>query len=609
MGKKLLSAYNSWKLVHKLLAAFVLASIIPILVAQVFALRVNRKNMTDKINELMVSSLTQISEQVNLNLQTYSNLVYRIYKDQQIIENVMELQDDGNIHAAVTYNQIVSQFKLYYNSDSGIRCLSIVCPDGSSVVYDFKTDSSVNTIWGSVQDMRYIQPYVDAVDAPGMVITGTRTYQQQGENQGHFFHVSKRLFDFDHPDRGSIGTVTMTIDQKELDAVCNGSKSMLGSSLNFILDEKRRVISYPDEDYTGIIINPDLEIQEFVKVTGFLRNRNLALNQYTDSSTGWTYCNAYDVDYIFQDISRTQRIQIYVTVFVLLFASILILYIVRTLDTSVQSVVEGMHEVQRGNLDVVVPVQSFREIGSIADNFNDMTVKVKALIQEVGAAKEEQKNAEIRALEAQINPHFLYNTLDSINWMAIEKEEYEISKMIRDLGVILRYSVDKSNQMTTLRQVEDWLKKYIGLQQMRFNDAFSYEIHVEEATRDIKIYKLLLQPFVENAIIHGFREMEYGGLLRIDIQLSEDGSSLIIIIEDNGKGMPPEVAETFNEREKAIQDDGRSIGLHNAFSRMYMYYGDAVSWKVNSIADMGTVITLRLPVRKELTAEDEGHYC
>ena len=269
------------------------------------------------------------------------------------------------------------------------------------------------------------------------------------------------------------------------------------------------------------------------------------------------------------------------------------------MDKSVNSVVNGMQEVKKGNLDVVVPVQSFNEINMIADNFNETTVKVRELIQEVTDAKENQKNAEIRALEAQINPHFLYNTLDSINWMAIEKEEYEISKMIRNLGVILRYSVNKSNQVVTIRELADWLEKYISLQQMRFNDAFSYKLNIDEKIYDEKVYKLLLQPFVENSIIHGFKEMESGGLLQIDIFQAENRQGIVIIIEDNGKGMPQGILKSFNNREEAIRDEGKSIGLHNAFSRLNIYYGDKVTWNVNSMEGMGTVITLRLPALTE----------
>lgn len=597
MMKRVFQSYNSWKLGHKLICAFVLVSILPLILIQTFTSQVNKMQMTEKIDELMVSNLTQISERVDLNMEIYTSLLYQIYKDESIIENIKFLTDENESKRAVSYNQIVKRFRQYRNSNEGIRNLSVVCPDGTAVLYDFSTDSSVNTIWNEYPDMRESPPYVNAVDKPGMVITDTMDFSK-AENPGHFFHISKRMFDFDHLDQESIATVIISVDQNVLSNICNkGGKE--DQSINFIVNKDNEVISYPDEDFTGNSINPDLNMEEFVKITGYLTDKNMAINQYEDESTGWIFCNAYDRDYMLKDLTSTQQTQLGVMLLLLGFAAVLILYTVRTLDTSVQSVVSGMQEVQKGNLDVVVPVKSFDEIGVIADNFNDMTVKVKALIRQVTDAKEKQKNSEIRALEAQINPHFLYNTLDSINWMAIEKDEYEISKMIRNLSVILRYSVNKSNQLVTIRELTDWLEKYVSLHQMRFDDAFSCNIHVDEQIYDRKVYKLLLQPFVENAILHGFKEMESGGLLQIDIIRPEEGNGITVIIEDNGKGMDPELLKSFNNKEEAIRDDGRSIGLHNAFARMNMYYGEEATWNISSIPGMGTVITLRLPAVKE----------
>lgn len=245
-----------------------------------------------------------------------------------------------------------------------------------------------------------------------------------------------------------------------------------------------------------------------------------------------------------------------------------------------------------------------REIRHLGRSIQDSYKQNNALMQKIVWEQTERRKSELEVLQSQINPHFLYNTLDSINWMAIEKEEYEISKMIRNLGVILRYSVNKSNQIVTIRELADWLEKYISLQQMRFNDAFSYRLNIEEETYNRKVYKLLLQPFVENAIIHGFKEMESGGLLQIDIMPARHDQGIVVIIEDNGKGMSQEMLKCFNNREEAIKDEGKSIGLHNAFSRMNMYYAEKASWNVSSMEGMGTVITLRLPILDDSRISD-----
>ena len=390
--KKILKHYNSWKLGHKLLCAFALASIIPLLLMQVYVFQVNRKQMTEKIDELMVSNLTQIAERVNLNMEVYTNLLYQIYKDDQVTECVSELNDMQESHKAVAYNQIVKRLKQYRNSDAGIRCLSIVCPDGTAVIYDFETDSSLNTIWHNYSDMRQIPPYRESLDAPGMVLTDTMNFQG-GENDGHFFHISKRMFDFNDLEKGSIATVIMSVDQKILSSICgNGTKE--DPSINFILNKEQRVVSYPDEDFTGNAINPQLNIKEFVNVSVYLRNKNVALNQYEDADTGWIFYNAYDRDYMLKDLTKTQGTQLGITVLLLVFALALIFYTVRNMDASVKSVVSGMQEVKNGNLDVVVPVQSFDEIDTITDNFKVTMFFIK---------KEKKESYEITFISDEIS--------------------------------------------------------------------------------------------------------------------------------------------------------------------------------------------------------------
>jgi len=607
MLRRILTHYNNWKLGKKLLFAFILVSIIPILAIQAIAYNVNKASTTEKINQLMVNNLTQISERVNLCLEVYTNLLYQMYMDEQIIDNIKILLDDHESRKAVAYNQIYNRLKQYNNSDEEIRCISVVCNDGNSVVYDFETDSSMDNLWRIYDDLRNVSPYIESVDKPGMVITPTMKFRDKEERKS-YFHISKRIFDFSNLEQGSIATITMSVDENLLNAMCNSreNQDLSEYSMNFIMSEDRRVITYPDEDFSGISMNPDLSIEEFVKVSGFLKDRQTAVNMYEDPVSGWIFVNVYDRDYMLKDIEKMQIIFVSVGIAAIIFAGIFIIYTVRTLNRSVKSVVKGMESVQGGNLDVVVPMYTVDEIGIIARNFNLMTTKVKRLLHEVGLAKDKQKDAEIRALEAQINPHFLYNTLDSINWMAIEKEEYQISKMLRNLGVILRYSINKSNQMATIWEVSDWLSKYISLHQMRFNDAFSYYINTDPGTHRLKIHKLLLQPFIENAILHGFKEMDRGGLLRIDITMSEDKKGLAVIIEDNGKGMPASLVQTYNNREEAIRVDGRSIGVHNAFSRMNIYYGENARWNVSSVEGIGTVITLYLPVTGEMPEGDNG---
>ena len=594
---RLLDHFNNMKIGRKIMSAFVMASIVPILTIQFIGYNMNSNSLKRKIDTLMVDNLTQLSERVDLTMDIYSNLVYQIYVDDKIIENVNTLLNGNGEGREVAFHAIYNRLQQAEKSVRGIRSISVICANGQSVTYDAGTGSSIENLWDDYGDLREIAPYRDVQGMPGMLVTPT-TRHKGYDGDAFYFHISKCMYDYNNLDRGTIATIVMSVDESVLRDICAVAiaEDEAEYNINFITDTNGFVISYPNSFYTGISMNPKLTVQEFVQVTGLLKGQNTAVNKYVNGHRGWVYYNVYNKDNLMRDIRNNQIMFILISLAAILFSSVLISYIVRRIGSSVALIIDGIDQVKEGNLNVSVALDSKDELGQIASNFNDMTGKVRNLIAEVSEAKDKQKDAEIRALEAQINPHFLYNTLDSINWMAIEKEEYGISRMLRNLGVILRYSVNRSNQMVSVTEVADWLEKYISLQQMRFNQSFRFELNVAEAAGSLRIYKLLLQPFVENAVIHGFKGMEKGGVLRVDIFLSDTGERLNIIIEDNGKGMPREMAESFNVREQAVRDEGGSIGLHNAFARMDMYYGREAVWNVNSIEGMGTVITLTLPV-------------
>lgn len=227
------------------------------------------------------------------------------------------------------------------------------------------------------------------------------------------------------------------------------------------------------------------------------------------------------------------------------------------------------------------------EIEIIAEEFNSAMEKLKQSV-------EKQKNAEIAALEAQINPHFIYNTLDTINWMAIDKDEYEISGMIATLAGILRYGISDSNGVVQIREEVDWLKQYVFLQQTKLKNAFECQINAQPELLGLPIHKLLLQPFVENAILHGFEGVERKYRLLVD--MARDGDFVRIRIEDNGCGIPGEIAEEINEGIFRKTDDRNHIGMENAITRIRMYYGNQARVRVESQSGVGTTVEVRIPI-------------
>lgn len=601
-----LNWFRTLKLWKKILCTFILSAILPLIAVQSIMIYVNATSVKEKVDELMVNELVQMAERVELTLEVYSNLVYQLSSDNQIIDNINIRLNEGDADTEVAGWGIYDRVRQYDISAEGIKCVSIILKDGQHLTYDFESASTVQSIWNEYEDLREITPYKEAQKTSGIVVTPTMWHDVSGKNRS-LFHISKKIYDYEEPEKGAVGTVVMSVESRVLEHICTVDYEhdpKQEHNVNFIVDKKGYILSYPDAHYTGTTIHTKQTIEEFVQSTGQLEGKKTASNKYEDKKLGWIFYNVYDKTHMLNSIWDSLKFTISVVVLFTVFAVIMIIFMINPIKKSLHSLMQGIRKVQDGNLDVKIDEEAADEFGEIARSFNTMTGRLQELFREVTDAAGKQREAEIRALEAQINPHFLYNTLDSINWMAIDKGEHEISRMLRDLGVILRYSVNKSNQIAQIEEVTDWLEKYIELQQLRFNHSFSFELFVEEEAKKVKIYKLLLQPFIENAIVHGFKGIVSGGILRVSMLLSEEGDMLHVIVEDNGNGMTPEQVKKYNNKEMVLSSEEQGIGLENSFTRMYMYYGEDADWNVSSIPRRGTVITLKIPIKERADHEN-----
>ncbi len=451
--------------------------------------------------------------------------------------------------------------------------------------------------------------YRNITSSKGSVLIPTSYASQLGDKKYYLFHIANKMVDFNDIRKDAIGVIVISIDEdiiyracNEVDAKKEAKKSV--RSVNFIVDKNGYIISFPDKDLIGANISlydpagtngREDEYTAAARKISYFDSSSIITNSLTSEKNGWIIVNAVDQSFLFSKVYMTQRLTITFGILALLFSIIIIFYVTRNFSGSIGKILHAMKTAQEGELSVRVELDDDGdEMSAIAARFNKMIYKINKLVEEVRAATFKQKEAEIRALEAQINPHFLYNTLDAINWMAIEKDEHEISNMLKSLAQILRYSVNKSNSIVKLREEIEWLKQYIYLQQTRFNYSFECFMEVDEKVLDFNIHKLLLQPFIENVIIHGFEGINKGGVLDIGIKGWEN--SIMIVIRDNGKGIDPETVSKLNSPDdKEITAKGSGLGVSNVFNRIKMYYGDSGSWQVESETGKGTTITLKIP--------------
>ena len=252
-----------------------------------------------------------------------------------------------------------------------------------------------------------------------------------------------------------------------------------------------------------------------------------------------------------------------------------------------------MSLLEKGDFDIKIRIQSRNEIGKLAKTFNKMTWRVKRLINDVYLEKINQRELELQMLRNQINPHFLYNTLESMRMVAEYNNIPKISDMAFLLGKILRFGINMKMDIVTVKEEIEYLNYYIKLQNYRFGNSFSVIVNMDESICDCVITKLILQPVVENAIYHGLSGKPQDGL--IEITAAEEDNNIMFTVKDNGQGMERETMVNLNDYLDDLNNSFNSIGVKNVHKRIQLYYGRDYGIKIESSLGVGTTVKITLP--------------
>lgn len=293
-----------------------------------------------------------------------------------------------------------------------------------------------------------------------------------------------------------------------------------------------------------------------------------------------------------------------ITVFLLVVPITLVLsyFVAASATRRLRTLIAQVRKAKNGRFQPVPLPAIEDEIGELARNFNGMVTNISNLMQEKYSLGQEVKNKELKALQAQINPHFLYNTLNLINVMAIESGSKEISKVVDELAVFYRLSLSNGRDKVTLESELHHIEAYVRIHNMRFNDSVNLEVEVSRELYDCIVPKIILQPIVENAIVHGIMETESEtGSIRI--RAGTDAGMLFIEVEDDGVGMSEEKAKSLFA-EPVRQTQG-GYGLRNIEERIQLAYGMQYGLEFKSEPGAGTTVALRLPERRQSEAEEQ----
>lgn len=386
--------------------------------------------------------------------------------------------------------------------------------------------------------------------------------------------------------------ITMSLNTEFLTKfISNVYQSTDGIALGYIVDDAGMIIYHSDSQWIGKTKNE------------YLNSKNVVNIEKRVGILGWNLTVAIDEIRLSRQVKMIYNKGFLLYLIVLMLILIIMAFIVsRYILKPIITIISAINEAKTNVKNEPIQVSGNNEIWLIAGEFNQMMNAldqsyhtIECEYEEKVMALKKQRYAERDALESQINAHFICNTIGVINYEAMEAGNHKVSILLKKLSNILRYTFDQKHQEVYICQEFGWLEQYLFLQKTRFENVFDYEIKLDDAFAEWPCRKLMLQPFIENSIIHGFEGRKNGGLIHVIGEENESGL-LRIVIEDNGSGMSPEIEQKVRfAMEYPNEKNGQiGIGISNVVSRILSYYGEGTTIGMETKEGLGTKIIIIL---------------
>jgi two-component system sensor histidine kinase YesM len=377
----------------------------------------------------------------------------------------------------------------------------------------------------------------------------------------------------------------------------------LSGSVSYIINDRNSTVASSNDSLSGIYWLDYESIQDaFMSSNNFVEQNILGETVYAGfysiTEPKWYMVTILPSQPLINQSNQIilQLLGIYLAI--LIFAIVLANFLARSITNRLSSVISQMKKVRQGPPVPMESPQAHDEIGDLIDTYNYMTRKMDELIQKQAKASEDLRIAEFNSLQAQINPHFLYNTMDMINWLALQGHTSEVSTAVQNLSRFYKLTLSRKKGISTIEREEEHVSIYISLQNMRYHDSIDFISDIPDELLEYQIPKLTLQPVIENAILHGILEKETKSGTIVLTGWLED-SDVVLLISDDGVGISPEKMPTILSGTGQSSSGGTNIAIYNTHRRLQILYGQKYGLTYTSTPGQGTEVQIRIPAKKE----------
>lgn len=583
-----------------LFAAISVMVLCAVVIVVAISLRFTRTSVFDNA----VVYTRTIVRQTNQNIDSYIDYMDNIatmVSGSRDTQTFLYNKDEATLQVSECRQRLVEQFRTILKSRNDIRNIGLIQKDGNRL---FNNGGQQKNAYLDLDTQAW---YKNAITSNRSVLTSSHVQHVIRGERPWVITVSRGVRNFTGSGNRE-GVVFIDLNYSAISELCD-QNSIGSKGYVFLLDQDGNVVYHPQQqqlynelqtENIDLVMNTDKE----TLMDGSGDNARI----YTISrseKTGWTVVGCTNVAELLKDSKKARSIYVLVAAILVVVALILSNFIARNITRPLQQLRDSMARVQEGDFGAAeVEVTSRNEVGSLTRSFNVMTSRIQELMKQNIYEQQQKRKSELKALQSQINPHFLYNTLDSIIWMAEGKKNEEVVVMTASLARLLRQSISNEEEQVPIGQEVEYARSYLTIQKMRYKDKLEFQIQVDAQIMRVPIIKLVLQPLIENAIYHGLKYKEGKGLLIV--RGYREGENAVLQIKDNGAGMDEQTLSHIFEKHK-VNYRSNGVGVYNVQKRLQLYYGMDYGITYSSKQGEGTTASIVIPMNVIPMKQEADH--
>lgn len=540
------------------------------------------KYINERNTDSTLDLLKQIDHNFKSELSYVQNLSYFIISNNDVRE-YLTLNPKDQDRIDTLFDSINRDFTNFGNANSDIISISIY--GKNSLKYE--------TVGYSETPVTQIQLIENSLPKNGVAVL-TPLYQRNYSTLSKRYVLSfmRRINDTNHL-KNELGTMRIDLDESELESIYKNI-NLGNSGYFFVADENGSMVSVQNKSNLSLNVKQDPTFAPaYANQQGTYRktihSQDMMISYYTSSDGRFRYFGIVPYQEMSREIKIVQLFVIFIAAISTLLAIVISYLISVQITTPIKRLSTLAVQVEKGNLDVISNINRSDELGVLSKALNNLIAKMKVMIEEQYADQLEKEQMKLKVLQNQINPHFLYNTLDVIYWTARVEKALKTSEIADALSQFFKLGLNHGNEITTVEKEVQHLNSYLVIQKMRYDYELDIAVNIDPSLDSCEMIKLILQPVVENAILHGISSLGEEGQIRVTG--GWDSEDILFTVEDNGIGMPESVVSGINS---GSFDQKQGFGLRNVNERIKLYYGEKYGITVFSKPNCGTKIEIRI---------------